>query len=199
MTAQIKMKFVYYNICFVAMMSLFSCNKTNTGSENSKAIDSLNCSINAISEELKKTDTILLQRALVKFSQYKQFIKQNINDTISKMEADNLQHFYNGGNNLQAFQNNRITLLSRVNLLCSQLGKLANDEKNNALSKEQLSIYLAQETREVIKLSQLNLAQRQLYYAGMEEFKNSIVALEILIKKWNYGELPTIIKDTISF
>lgn len=189
------MKFALYTICFVALVSLCSCNKTSAGSEHQKIIDSLNCTVTTISGELKKIDTASLQRALAKFSQYKQFIKTNVNDTISKSEADNLQHFYNGGKKLETFQANRLILISRANLISSQLNKLANDEKNNALSDEQLNIFIAQEKTEAVKLSQFNLEQRQLYYAGMEEFKNSIFGVETLIKNRNRGALPTVVKD----
>ncbi|MBX3165190.1 MAG: hypothetical protein KF900_11995 [Bacteroidetes bacterium] len=198
------MKFAAYIICCTILIVFFACNKSNASTEQLKTLDSLNIVANMISAELKsaelkKADTILLKHRLTKFFQYKQFIKQNINDTISKMEADNLQHFYNGGKNLQAYQANRLALISRANLISSQLNKLSSDKKNNALSEEQFSIFLTQEKTEILKLLQVYAVQSQLFYTSLEEFENSILGVETLIKSRNHGVLPTIVKDTVPF
>jgi hypothetical protein len=40
--------------------------------------------------------------------------------------------------------------------------------------------------------------QQKLFHSSLEEFKNALPGVELLIKSRNKGELPTIIKDTIT-
>lgn len=190
---------ICHSLCFIiACLLLQSCNKTDSYGQQVKTLDSLSGAINATVKELEKTDTLILQKAITRFANYRRFIQQNINDTIAKTEADNLQQFYISGKNLEIFQANRLSLLARAHLVNSQLQKLTADVKSSSITGEQSLQFIVQEKNEAAKLTELGSSQNQLFYAGLEEFKNSLRGVEQLIRSHNNGELPTIIKDTLS-
>jgi len=193
------MKATCYTVCFIAAISFFgSCNKTDLYEQKGKTLDSLSGAINSIVREMDNVDTIVLQKSITRYSWYKQFVQQNVNDTISKEEADNLQHFYTSGKNLENFSSNRKIILARAILINSQLIKLAEDIKNKSLNTEQLSTYSLYEKTAAGKLIEAGYQQHKLFHSSIEEFRNSLRGVETLIRSRNKGELPTIIKDTVS-
>ena len=193
------MRSVCYTLCFLLATIFFgSCNKTDLYEQNAKTLDSLSGAINSIVKELKDVDTLVLQRSITRYSWYKEFIEQNVNDTITKEEADNLQDFYASGKTLEDFSFNRKMILLRASLINSQLTKLATDIKNKSLSQEQVLNYSQFEKEEAGKLIGVGYGQQKLFHSGLEEFRTSVKGVELLIRSHNKGELPTIIKDTVS-
>jgi hypothetical protein len=192
------MKCFAYSAVVIALMLLGSCKTNDIYKQNLKTLDSLSGAINSMLNEFSKLDTVILQKSIARFSYYKQFIQQNVNDTVSKNDADNLQQFYASGNNLQNFLNNKKNILARGALINSQIRKLSLDTKNTSIDSEQLSKYTIQEKSETEKLMNLSYEQQKLYHTALEEFKISLRGIELLIRSHNNGELPTIIKDTLN-
>jgi hypothetical protein len=188
---------------YIISISLFiaivqACGKTDIYAEKSKTLDSLSGAVNSVVRELEKTDTITLRKYLARFEYYQQFIRQNIDDTIGKNEADNLRHFYTSGKNLENYAANRYVILARASLINSQLLKLAMDIQSQAISTDQLPVYTSNEKNEVGKLIEAAYHQQKIFYSGMEEFRNSLNGVELLIRSRNHGELPVIVKDSLS-
>lgn len=193
------MKFIFYTGCFLLIiLSWGACNKADVYEEKAKTLDSLSGAISLVSKQLENTDTLVLQRSLARYVWYKQFIEQNIHDTISKEEADYLYHFYNSGKNLENFAANRKVILTRGKLVSAQLMKLAEDARKRLFNREQLDAFLFNEKQEVVKVIEAGSQQQKIFHSGMEEFKNALRGVELLIRRHNKGELPVIIKDTIS-
>jgi len=193
------MREVFYTACFLLTVVFFgSCNGAGKYEEKEKTLDSLSGAINSIVKELKNCDTLVLQRSIARYTWYRQFIEQNVSDTISREEADNLQHFYTSGKTLENFSQNRKVILARSVLVNSQLLELAKDIKNKTMSPEQLSEYTQYEKKQAAILIEAGYEQQKKLHAGLEEFKNSLKGVELLIRSRNKGELPTIIKDTVS-
>jgi hypothetical protein len=159
-------------------------------------LDSISGALNQKLIELQKIDTLILEKALSKFNDYKQFIKQNINDTISKKQADALQQFYVSGNNLEDFFINRKLIISRSKLVNLQLTKLSGDVKQNTLEQQQLSEFIFAEKEQANDIIQKGVIQLQLFQSKLQQFKTTLPLVEELIKANNNGELPTIVKDT---
>ena len=179
--------------------SLFqSCNRNDVYASKTKALDSLNGAVNVLVKETEKTDTVILYKAISRFTQYKQFIQQNVKDTLTKPEADFLQQFYTSGKSLQNFELNRRSIKARVNLINSQLEKLKTDAKNRSISEEKLIEFTNTEKKEVNNLIEAGQNQQQLFYTGLQEFKTALKGVEDLIKVRNNGQLPTVVKDTLS-
>lgn len=190
------MKIAGYIFLIFILVLCQGCNKTDRQSAEIKLLDSLGGSLNFAVNALQKTDTIMLERAVARYSYYSKFIKENIKDTISKDQADNLQHFYSGGANLNIFLHNKNVLITRAALVNTQLLKLQKDLENEVDTKL-LSGFIAKEQMEVFRLTESAQRQSEVYHRSLEEFRNALHGVETLIKSRNNGVLPTIIKDTI--
>ena len=187
-----------YKFFFIFFCSLLitSCNSNDAITKELKSLDSISGALNQKLIELQKIDTLILEKALSKFNDYKQFIKQNINDTISKKQADALQQFYVSGNNLEDFFINRKLIISRSKLVNLQLTKLSGDVKQNTLEQQQLSEFIFAEKEQANDIIQKGVIQLQLFQSKLQQFKTTLPLVEELIKANNNGELPTIVKDT---
>ncbi|MBA3680012.1 MAG: hypothetical protein H0W73_02310 [Bacteroidetes bacterium] len=185
-------------ILFFAGSFFQSCKQNDVYAANVKALDSLSGAVNSLIKEDAKTDTVILAKAISRFNQYKQFVQQNVKDTLTKTEADFLQQFYASGNSLQNFELNRKSVKARINLINSQIDKLKQDAKNNSISEEKLIEFTNTEKKEATNLIDAGHKQQQLFYTDLQEFKTALKAVEELIKARNNGQLPTVIKDTLS-
>lgn len=175
-----------------------SCKHNDVYAANVKALDSLSGAVNALIKEDLKTDTVILAKAISRLEQYKQFVQQNVKDTLTKTEADFLQQFYASGNSLQSFERNRRSVKARVNLINSQIDKLKHDASAKVISEEKLIEFTNTEKKEANRLIEAGHNQQQLFYTNLQEFKTALKGVEELIKARNNGQLPTIIKDTLS-
>lgn len=192
------MSYFAHSFLFVAMLlSISSCSKSDVYLEKAKSVDSLNAAMNTVSKALNNLDTVFLKKSIARFNWYLDFIEININDTISKSEADNLDHFITSGKNLIIVEQNRRMILSRAKLLNEQLIRLSSDIRNKHLQTDQVLNYYYSEYSEIEKLIQSGLLQQQLFHSSAEEFKISLKGIELLIRSRNNGELPTIVKDSI--
>lgn len=191
-------KLCCYMVLALAVVLSQGCGKTELYSYKAKTVDSLSTAIHTLVKELEKTDTILLQKAIARFNDYRQFIALHVQDTILKEEADNLQHFYAGGLCLESFPGNRRAILLRAALIHSQLEKLSQDIKNKSQEPEQFSSFIERERLETARLMEAGYEQQRRFHSGFGEFKNSLNGVESLIRSRNRGELPTIIKDSVN-
>lgn len=192
------MRYYGYSVLLMWFLLVGACTQNDVYQQRSKTIDSLSGAVNSMFSELVKADTAALDRSIVRFKYYKQFIEQNIRDTIQKTEADNLQHFYISGHNLESFAENRYMLMARAKKVNSQLDKLSQDVKNKTMGTDELNSYCAAEKQNASGLLETSRAQIKLFHQSLEEFKNSLNAVETLIRSHNNGELPVIVKDTTS-
>jgi hypothetical protein len=185
-------------LLFFAGFFFQSCNRNDVYAIKIKTLDSLSGAVNAHAKEIEKVDTIILAKAILRFDQYKQFILQNVKDTITKSEADFIQQFYTSGKSLTSFDLNRRSLKARTSLINSQLEKLKSDAKNNLLPEEKLIEFTDLEKKEANSLIEASNKQQQLFYTSLQEFKTALKGVEYLIKARNNGQLPTVVKDTLS-
>jgi hypothetical protein len=185
-------------LLFFAGFFFQSCNRNDVYAIKIKTLDSLSGAVNAHAKEIEKVDTIILAKAILRFDQYKQFIQQNVKDTITKSEADFIQQFYTSGKSLTSFDLNRRSLKARTSLINSQLEKLKSDAKNNLVPEEKLIEFTDLEKKEANSLIEASNKQQQLFYTSLQEFKTALKGVEYLIKARNNGQLPTVVKDTLS-
>jgi hypothetical protein len=181
------------SVLFVLPFLFSSCLKDDASEKVLHSLDSLSGALNLKLKELQQVDTVTLNKALLTFTNYKQFISQNVNDTVKKEEGDQLQRFYSAGKKLETFTGNRRALIARSNLINSQLAKLTADLKNNSADEEKVLVYLDQERSGADEIVKSTLGQQQAFQASLEEFKISLSGVEELIKAHNGGDLPTII------
>ncbi len=186
-------------LIFIFSASLFfiSCNNSALRENQIRSLDSLSGALNQKLAELKQVDTVILQKAISKYGNFKQFIQQNVTDTISKAEADHIQMFFVSGKNLLDFSDNRRSILARGSLINSQLNKLMLDMKENTLDEEKLLQFSRDEKNNAEQLIRGSYGQQQLFQANLQEFKLSLSGIEKLIRARNNGQMPTVIKDSI--
>lgn len=189
--------FFLSSVIFFVSFFFTSCFKDEAYEKQIKSLDSLSGALNQKLTEFRQVDTVVLQKAILKYNNYKQFIQQSINDTVNKTEANTLQQFYAGGNNLVSFSTNRLSILARGSLLNSQINKLIADAKASALDLEKLKQYTSDEKKQADELIKNSFSQQELFQSSLQEFKLSLQSVEELMKVRNNGQLPTIIKDSI--
>jgi hypothetical protein len=190
------MPYTKHIFLFLVVAFFISCSNNSELSLHLKTIDSLSGSLNQKLSELQKADTIILEKALTKFNEYKQFIKQNVNDTLSKSEADVLQRFFTSGRNLEGFFINRKNIIARGHLVNAQLSKLVIDVEENTLDRNQLTEFMYAEKEQANDVIQKSFLQQQVFQTNLQEFKNTLPLIEELIKARNSNQLPTIVKDS---
>src|SRR4051812_15593129 len=115
------------------------CTGGDEYAEKARTLDSLGGAINGVISNLQRTDTVALIKALSCFRNYKTFVDQKLGDTLNKKEAEHLLLFYENGKRLESYQVNRLNLLARARLACSQIQKLGNDARSAAISREALA------------------------------------------------------------
>lgn len=185
-------------IIFFAGVLFQSCNRVDIYAVKTQSLDSLIGAVNSSTKEVDKADTVILEKAISRFNQYKQFIQQNVKDTLTKTEADFMQQFYTSGKNLENFSVNRRSIKARTGLINSQIEKLKTDSKNRSVPEEKLIEFTNREKKEAANLIEASHGQQQIFYTSLQEFKTSLKGVEDIIKARNNGQLPTIIKDTLS-
>ena len=176
-------------------MMLLSCNHTEIYNQRAKTLDSLSGVLNVSVARMEQTDTLLLNKAIVHFENYRSFIQNNIKDTLTKSEADVLQVFYKSGTNLLVFQSNKRDILNRATLINSQIEKLSLAIKNQEEDLVLLDHYLSQEQKQIASLVNAIHIQQTNYFSALQEFRTSVKPLEQLIKLRNSNQLPHIVKE----
>lgn len=182
----------------ILVLTLSSCGKSAEEEKQMHSLDSLSGALNTKLQELNQLDTVLLKKAISRFENYRVFIKENVNDTLTKEEGDHLQKFYVCGKNLISFQTNRSSMLARGSLINSQLKKLKNDLANGSAEYEKTQVYFLQERQGAEELIKSCFGQQQAFQSALQDFRSSITNVEALIMKRNAGQLPKIIQETQS-
>jgi hypothetical protein len=192
------MKHLIYILFVLALFILTErCGNQDTYRQKIRTLDSLGGAVNAMLGELQRTDTVMIQRSISKYGYYRQFIRQQVNDTLTKPEADVLQQFFSAGKRLESYSHNRLTVLARARLLNSQLVKLTADAREQAIDEESLSRFAQQEHMEAARLMRTGYEQQKTLYQAQKDFSNSLKGVEQLIRARNNGSLPTVIRDTV--
>lgn len=172
-----------------------ACEQNQISKQQVKTLDSLSGSINSAIKALQKTDSSDLNKTLLVFNQYTQFINSKLNDTISKNEAIELAAFAESGEALALFQQNKINLINRLKLIDSQIQKLNSDIQLKTMNSDLIKKYLNEEIREAYKTLPLAIEQEKLYYTNYQKLKQSFFKVEEIIKSYNQQQLPTIIPN----
>lgn len=191
------------NINILGLVSLIlfictSCGVKNQVEAEYKKLDSLSIVLNTKVTELNKCDTALLLRAITKFTNYAVFIENNLSDTITKTQANGLQQLYVSGNNLKAFAVNRINIRSRANLVIEQVRKLNSDLEKGLITKADYLKNFDTESKAMLQLITYCDNETKNFNSNIQDFKNAISPVEMLIKSRNNGLLPEAIKDSVN-
>jgi hypothetical protein len=191
------MRFPAAITALVMLFVLSSCNDQAIYKHTAHAADSLNGALSLAKQQLLQSDTIVLQKAITKFKEYSAFVTLHVNDTLTKVEADNLQKFTQSGRQLEVFDMNRKVLAERAKLISTQLIHLSQDCEKKANSADVLQAYYKKELEQAQLVLSASADHLAIFQGALSDFKSCLPALEALIMKRNRGELPLIIKDTL--
>jgi hypothetical protein len=177
------------------LSQLFSCRSSETYLAYARSIDSLSGAISTLESQLKSVNEGELADMKNRYDAYSTFIKQHLQDTISKSEASDLQRFYEAGKQLDAFVDNRQRLSERAALLKQQLTDLSRDVRLRNTDEERLNEYFMNERGSATEF--VNAAGTELtnYVEASKQFKLSLPAVGNIIRKRNNGELPRVVKN----
>jgi hypothetical protein len=189
----LKIFFCFSAICFT------TCGPSAEYVMYSRSADSLSGAVNAATIQLQSVDTLLIKKAITRYTYYFAFIEHTISDTLQKEEADQLLRFMSSGKHLQEFEHNRHLLFARGKLIGTQLSHLAEDARQQRTQPDVLKAYYKAESSEADKLLQLCHQQLSLCQTALSDFKSSLGAVETLIRQRNKGELPQVVLDSITF
>lgn len=191
------MRFPAAILALVMVFALSSCNDQAIYKHTAHAADSINGALSLAKQQLLQSDTIVLKKAITKFKEYSAFLALHVNDTLTKVEADNLQKFTQSGRQLEVFDMNRTVLAERANLISTQLIHLSQDCEKKANSADVLQAYYKKELEQAQLVLTTSAAQLASFQGAISDFKSSLPGLEALLMKRNRGELPQVIKDTL--
>jgi hypothetical protein len=178
---------------------LFSCSHERLYKIDKQRLDSTLVVVQNHFLELQKIDSSQLIRAVEKYNTLKTFILSQITDTLTKDEASALYQFNESGKVLEQFQNYRVSAKKELLKSQKQLHDLIQSGTDESITPEQFMLYTQKELSAstemtgVFRLSQLN------YVKAFQDFKNALPKVEQLIKQRNKGNMPLIIKDSVSF
>jgi hypothetical protein len=183
----------------VSILCLFACGVSDSAVQFSRSADSLSGSVINATAQLRSVDSVLLHKAITRYTYYYAFIEHTVSDTLLKSEADQLLRFMSSGKRLKEFEHNRPLLIERGVLIASQLQRLADDARQQRIQKDALKAYYLTESAEARSLLILCNAQLTTYQSALSEFKTSLSAVEALIRQRNKGELPQVVEETTIF
>ena len=188
-------------VCIIFFISVLfvlqSCSIKSQVAAEVKRLDSVSIVLNSKLQELNKCDTALLERAIAKFNNYSTFIENNISDTITRDEANNLQQFYQSGKNLKAFKENFKNLRSRAILVSDQIKKLMDDVENGSIPKKDFLTNYNNEVNAAAQLIALTSNELKNNLNSVQDLKNSLLPVEALIRSRNNGQLPEAINTKV--
>ncbi len=192
-------KLLRYFFLLLSPILFLSCSNSEVYENGAKRLDSLDGAMGLISKEILSSDTVQLQKAIERFMTYRFFIKTNVNDTLLSEEAETIKRFFLSGTVLGSYSKNRTLLLNRANSMHTQATKLRHDITETLISEQELNAAMEKETKASAELTGTMLEQQKKYYSAMQEFKQVLPLTEEFIRKYNKGELPTLIKQNQDF
>jgi hypothetical protein len=184
-------------LCMPAILFL-ACSREALYAKDKHSLDSALVVVQNQLSRMSKTDTGQLKKAVEKFTDFDTFIKTQVSDTLTKEEAMSTQQFYESGNYLLQFEKRRIAARKEFTLMQKQLRDLIETGNQQAISPEQFSVFAKREMTAAASLTELEEQAQTGYYKAIQDFKNALPKVEDLIKKRNRGNLPLVIKDSVS-
>lgn len=148
--------------------------------------------------ELKKAESNISCLSFGKFETYSNFLNSNLKDTITRAQANALQLFVNSGKVIKLFNEEKQDLIKQTETSIIQIQKLSGDIKENQVAQNVMDTYFNNEKNQAEKVIAIIEQNIRALNLSLVNFKNSTVRTEELIRQVNNGQLPAVVKDTIS-
>ncbi len=169
-----------------------SCGKSHEYDASVKQLDSLKVVVEQALDNFSALDSARYYDALSKQVTYTAFIREQVQDTVTKTEAEALQLFYSTGKPFRGFFTSRRALLAEAQTSATQLRNLSQDLAGSAVSARDAIGYINEEKKEAEKVISLLKTNTSLLRRQMEDFNRSLPVVETLIKQHHSGTLPPV-------
>lgn len=181
---------VLFSACFS------NCKHSNVYEKETAILDSTKIVLQVKLNELKKSELSIQNLQFEKFNSYNSFLKNNVKDTIGKIEGNALQLFVKSGSTISDFNKCKKELIEQTETSITQIQKLSSDLKENNVQHNVAQSYYSSEkghADELIKIIEQNVKALNL---SINNYRNSISKTEEYIKHINSGQLPNVVADS---
>jgi hypothetical protein len=186
------MRFLGLLLAMLVFMSLTNCRLSNPYQKQIKELDSLKIVVEEAIDYFNKIDSVECSHFLATQQSFKSFLLENLHDTLTKTEAENVQLMMNVGVPLKDYLTQKHVWISQAQLSLRQLHNLNQDLKNNALEPSEAVEYINQEKKIAEYNIQILKTNTELIRKNIEIYKSVVQHNESIIKKINAGNLPII-------
>ncbi len=187
--------FFLLTILLVLNFCFSSCTNTRVYDKYVKELDSLKIVVEQATDNFKTVDSLNCYRISLKQSTYSVYLNQNLKDTISKMEAENLQSFYAAGKAINTYLMMRPKWLSDADLSIKQLTSLSHDLKSGSIEADEAVEFISTEKKQAEKIIEELKLNTEAIRSYIVIYTKSLPATEDMIKRLNNGLLPAVPKD----
>jgi hypothetical protein len=195
----VKQKMIFRSIIlFLLGTLLFSCGRSHQYDKQISLLDSTKIVLQVKLNELKKVESNISNLSFGKFETYSNFLNSNLKDTINRSQANALQQFVNSGKIIKQFNESKQELIRQTETSITQIQKLSGDIKENQVAQNVMDTYFHNEKNQAEKLIAVIEQNIRALNLSLVNFKNSTVRTEELIRQINNGQLPSLVKDSIS-
>ena len=167
-----------------------SCGRPHAYDASIRQLDSLRVVLDQAGDNFSRLDSAKYAQALSLQVNYSTFVTTHVQDTLDKTDAEALREAYAAGKVFRGFLNSRHQLREETSLNSSQLKKLAQDLKNNAVDQDKAVAYMKEETAQAEQLIVTLKQNTDILYKQLEVFNRHLPAIETLVKRYNAGTLP---------
>lgn len=185
---------IFSFLVLINLLFLTSCKLSNPYQKQIKELDSLKIVVEESIDYFNKIDSSTCAGYLAKQQTYQSYLLQNLKDTLTKSEAENIQLMMNVGDPIKDYLNQRNEWLQEAKVSINQLNTLNQDLKNNILDASEAVEYINNEKKHAEQVIQNLKTNTELIRKNLEIYKSVEQGTEATIKNLNSGNLPTIVQ-----
>lgn len=185
---------IFSFLVLINLLFLTSCKLSNPYQKQIKELDSLKIVVEESIDYFNKIDSSTCAGYLAKQQTYQSYLLQNLKDTLTKSEAENIQLMMNVGDPIKDYLNQRNEWLQQAKISIMQLQNLNQDLKNNTLDASEAVEYINNEKKHAEQVIQNLKTNTELIRKNLEKYKSVEQGTEATIKNLNSGNLPTIVQ-----
>ena len=173
------------------LFQMVSCKNTHTFDKYVKELDSLKIVVEQAVDNFKTVDSLTCFTVFNTQASYSKYINSNLKDTISKIEAENLQLFFATGKGLRDYTTKRQTWLNEAALTITQITALSHDLKQGAIEPEEAVDFINKEKKQAEKIIDELKLNTESVRECILTYNKSLPFVQSVLKRLNGGVLPT--------
>lgn len=179
----ISISIVVCGLCF------FSCKNKPSYDKYVKELDSLKVVVEQAVDNFRGVDSTTCVLAYNKQLAYSSFINEHLKDTVSKIEAENLQLFQSTHEGIKNYLAHRSEWLQQAHVSIKQLSSLSHDLKVGSVETEDAIEYINNEKKAAEKTIEELKINTETIRVLLNNYTKSLPVTEDLVRSLNNGAL----------